>query len=330
MKLTNRTIVFIIGIVLIAISGCGKKTPTHQLEVLSFRLNIPDIEIDEYFGQVTDLDITDQGEFIVMDVMRSGVLRFDKDGNYINDIAGYGSGNYGALCSVNPVDTLLAVNTAGVLEFFTSKGKPVKRHFLRGRGDVAVASDGSYIINRMYDSRRLGYCIETYNKDGKLINKFRTPRCTQEGTEYLDFAFSSITTDNKIIYVPAMVDSGFIYDFQGNLILAKKIKSKLKPYTLEEGKPGPLAEDMYVNEDGIFIVRVNKNQGTGGYVFFDLIEQYNFNFERIAMYTFSMPLTMTVPMYDYSPWYHKFVQRDGIFYFMVSQPFEQLLAFKVK
>ena len=330
MKLIIRTIVFIIGIVLIAISSCGKKVPTHQLEVVSFRLNIPGVEIDKYFGQVTDLDITNQGEFIVMDVMGPGVLRFDKDGNYINNIAGYGSGNYGALCSVNPVDTLLAVNTAGILEFFTARGKPVIRHFLRGRGDISVAADSSFLINRMYDSRIFGNCLETYDKDGKLINKFRTPRCTQEGTEYLDFAFSGIAPDKKIIYVPAMVDSGFIYDFQGNLILAKKIKSKLKPYVLEEGKPGPLAEDMYVNEDGIFIVRVDKNLDTGGFVYFDLIEQYNFKFERIAMYTFSVPLTMTVPMYDFSPWYHKFVQRNGIFYFMVSQPFEQLLAFKAK
>lgn len=330
MKLTNRSIVFIIGIVLIAIFGCGKRVPTYQLEVLPFRLNVPNIEIDKYFSQVTDFDITDQGEFIVMDVMKSGVFRFDKDGNYVNDIAGYGSGNYEALCSVSPVDTLIAINTIGLLEFFTPRGKPVKRHFLRGRGDISVASDSSFLINRMYDSRLFGYCLETYDKTGKPINKFRKPRCTQEGMEYLDFAFSSITSDNKIVYVPAMVDSGFIYDFQGNLILAKKIKSKMKPYELKEGKPGPLAEDMYVNEDGIFIVRVDKNLDTGGFVYFDLIEQYNFNFERIAMYSFSMPLTMTVPMYDFSPWYHKFVQRNGIFYFMVSQPFEQLLAFKAK
>lgn len=330
MKLTNRTIIFIIGIVLIAISGCGKKAPTYQLEATSFRLNIPDVEIDKYFIRVTDFDITDRNEIVVVDIARPGVLIFDENGNFRINIAGYGSGNYERLCSVNLVDTLLAVNTLGVLEFFTFNGKPVKRFFLNGRGDISVAPDGRFIINRMFDSRRLGNCLETYDINGKLIRSFRSPRAAKEGEEILDSAFSRISPDNKIIYMPTVVDSGFIYDFQGKLILAKKIKSNLKPYKLESGQPGALIEDMYVNKDGIFVVRVDKKTSTEEVYYFDLIEQYDFNFNHIASYQFSKPLTMTVVTDLYSPWYHKFVQKDGVFYFMISQPFEQLIAFKVK
>ena len=118
------------------------------------------------------------------------------------------------------------------------------------------------------------------------------------------------------------------YDFDGNLILAKKIKSKLKPYKLEDGAPGILTEDVYVNEDGIFVIRVNKKMSTEKIVVFDLIEQYDFNFDLIASYNFAKPITMTVATEYYSPWYHKFCYKDGLFYFMISQPFEQLIAFK--
>jgi hypothetical protein len=182
----------------------------------------------------------------------------------------------------------------------------------------------------MFDSRRFGNCLETYDVNGKLIRSFRSPRAAKEGEEILDSAFSRVSPDNKIIYMPTVVDSGFIYDLQGDLILAKKIKSKLKPYKLENGQPGALIEDMYVNKDGIFVVRVDKKTSTEEVYYFDLIEQYDFNFNHIASYQFSKPLTMTVVTDLYSPWYHKFVEKDGIFYFMISQPFEQLIAFKAK
>lgn len=332
MKLKNRVICIpvIIAIFIIFLSGCGKKIPTFSLELTEFRLNIPDQELDQYFRRVTDLDITANGEIIVVDPNGPGVLRFDAQGNYVNNIAGYGSGNYEALCSASPVDTLLAVHTIGVLEFFRRQGTPVNRHFLRGRGDIAVASDRGFVINRMYDARLFGYCLETFNPDGKSIKTFRTPRCPEEGMEFLDFAFSRISPDNKIIYIPATIDTGFVYDFDGNLLLAKKIDSSIKPYKLKDGKPGPLVEDLYVDKDGIFIVRVNKKLSTDQVIYFDFIEQYDFNFNRIAAYKFSVPISMTTVPEPYSPWYHKFVYKDGMFYFVISQPFEQLIAFKIK
>jgi len=307
--------------------GCGKNSPSYKLDVTPFSLNIPGVDIDKYFGRVTDVKITPNNEIIVVDV-EGGILRFDSDGKFVNNIAGYGSGNYDAICSATPVGSLLAVNTAGMIEFFTRAGKPVKRFFIRGQGDVDVAKNGSFLINRMYDSFRLGKCLETYDENGKLINKFRSPRCTRKGEEILDFSFSGITNDNKIVYMPATVDSGFIYDFKGNLLLAKKVKSKLRPYKLKDGTPGALIEDVYVNNDGIFVIRVNKKISTEKIVFFDLIEQYDFNFNRIASYHFAKPLTMTVVTEVYSPWYHNFCYKNGIFYFMISQPFEQLIAFK--
>ncbi len=318
----------IAGMLLMFLLACGEKVTTYQMVLTDFRLNIPAEQMDRYFGRVTDLDITEQGDIIVVDVAGPGVVRFDPQGNFVNNIAGYGSGNYETLCSVNPVDSLLAVHTLGLLEFFRPQGTPVNRHFLRGRGDISVASDRSFVINRMYDSRLFGYCLETYDPVGKQIATFRSPRATEAGKEYLDFAFSRITPDRRIVYVPTTVDSGFIYDFQGNLLLARKIPSSLKPYRLKDDKPGPLVEDLYVDEAGIFIVRVNKNLSNEKVVSFDLIEQYDFEFNRIAAYRFAAPLTMTIVPEVYSPWYHKFVHRKGQFYIMMSQPFEQLIVFK--
>jgi|GEM_PF-1276651 len=317
----------LIGILLLSLLACGEKVPTYRMVLTDFRLNIPAEQLDSYFGKVTDLDLTDQGDIIVVDVAGPGVVRFDSQGNFVNNIAGYGSGNYETLCSVSPVDTLLAVHTLGLLEFFRPQGTPVNRHFLRGRGDISVASDGSFVINRMYDSRLLGYCLETYDSIGKQIATFRAPRATEPGKEYLDFAFARITPDHKIVYVPTTVDSGFVYDFQGNLLLARKIKSRLKPYRLKDDKPGPLVEDLYVDEAGIFVVRVNKKLSTEEVVYFDLIEQYDFEFNPIAAYRFAAPLTMTIVPEVFSPWYHKFVHRKGQFYIMMSQPFEQLIVF---
>lgn len=332
MKPKNRAVCIIltIGIIGIVAYGCGKKVPSFSLELTNFRLNVPDRELDQYFRRVTDLDITPSGEIVVVDPSGPGVLRFDAQGNFVNNIAGYGSGNFEALCSASPVDTLLAVHTLGLLEFFRRQGTPVNRHFLRGRGDISMASDRSFVINRMYDARQFGYCLETFNPEGKQIKTFRAPRCPEEGMEYLDFAFSRITPDNKIIYVPTTIDTGFVYDFDGTLLLAKKISSSVKPYKLKDGKPGPLVEDVYVDKDGIFIVRVNKKLSTDQVIYFDWIEHYDLNFNPVAAYKFSLPLTMTTVPEPYSPWYHKFVHKDGIFYFVISQPFEQLIAFKIK
>ncbi|MDZ7376512.1 MAG: hypothetical protein ONB13_07810 [candidate division KSB1 bacterium] len=327
-KYLLRVAGFFAALWLLSLFCCGEKIPTYRMVLTDFRLNIPAEQMDSYFGKVTDLDVTAQGDIIVVDVIGPGVVRFDPQGNFVNNIAGYGSGNYETLCSANPVDTLLAVHTLGLLEFFRPKGTPVTRHFLRGRGDISVASDGSFVINRMYDSRLIGYCLETYDSIGKQIATFRTPRATEQGKEYLDFAFSRVTPDHRIVYVPTTVDSGFIYDFQGNLLLARKIPSDLKPYRLKDKKPGPLVEDLYVDETGIFIVRVNKKLSTDQVVYFDLVEQYDFEFNKIAAYRFAVPLTMTIVPEVYSPWYHKFVHYNGQFFIMMSQPFEQLVVFK--
>lgn len=330
--MSKPNIYILISIVLIFIiaAGCGEKAPSYQLELSSFRLNMSDLEPDKYFARVIDIDVTPQGEIVIVDIDAPGILRFDSSGRFVNDIYAYGGGSYEGLCSVTPADTLLAVHTIGLLEFFRRSGKPVKHHYIRGAGDVLAAHDGSFVINRMYDSFRMGHCLESYEESGKLISKFRAPECSQEGEQMLDFAFTGFTPDNNIIYIPAVKDSALIYDFQGNLILAKKLKSKFKPHKAENGSPVALIEDVYVDEDGIFIVRIIEKMSDENAVFFDLIEQYDFDFNRIASYKFANPLTMTVPTDPYSPWYHKFCHKDGIFYFMLSQPIEQLMAFVVK
>ena len=334
MKVKKRITNVIAALLVLSASfftGCGDKVPEYQLEIIpSFRLDVPDVDLDKYFTKVTDVSVTNDGGFIIVDIAGPGVLLFDNEGNYEKNLAGFGSGNYEALCSAAQVDTMIAIHTLQLLEIVTENGKPVKRHFLRGRGDIAIAQDGRFLFNRMYDSRMFKICLESYDENGAVINKFRTPRAQQEGEEILDFAFSRLTPDSKIVYVPTVTDSAFVYDFEGNLLVKKKLESKLKPYKMEEDAPGSLVEDVFVNEDGIYIIRVNKELTNEKIVYFDLIEQYDFDLNRIATYRIAKPLTMTVPVDIFSPWYHKFVVKDGVFYIMVSQPFEQLIAFQVK
>lgn len=334
MKVNRKSYLLLVGlfaVLYMIISGCGDSIPTYKLEVIpSFRLNIPNVDLDKYFKQVTDVTVTKNGGFIIVDIAAPGVLLFDENYNYINNIAGYGSGNYETLCTAAQVDSLVAVHTINTLELLTARGKPVKRHFMRGRGDIAVTYDGRFLINRMYDSRVRGHCLETYDADGKPIKEFRSPRATEEGMELLDFGFSRLTPDSKIVYVPTVVDSAFIYDFDGNLLLAKKLKSSMKPYETEEGTPGSMVDDIAVSEEGIFIIRINKELTTDKIVFFDLIEQYDFELNRVAAYKLAKPITITTETTIVSPWYNNFAVKDGKFYMMVSQPFEQLIAFQPK
>ena len=329
--LTSRTrfLIFSSWAIFLLLWGCSK-VPSHKLEVVPFTLNVKNVNPAHYFRRVTDFNITQDNGFVITDIDGPGVLRFDSEGNFINNIAGYGSGNYEALCSATPVDSLIAIHTFGLIELFTDKAKPVRRYFMRGRGDVFFAPNGDYVINRMYDSFRFGHCLETYDASGKLIKQFRSPRASGEDDAILDFAFCGIADSNKIFYLPAIGDSGFVYDWDGNLILAKKIKSKLKPYQLKDGRPGPLIEDAFVNEEGIFVVRVNKKLSKEEIVYFDLIEQYDFNLDLVASFHLEEPLTMSMQTDFYSPWYHKFCYKNGVFYFIISQPYEQFIALKVK
>ena len=325
-----RTILLIsLMSILIVIAGCGEKAPTYQLEPSTFRLQMQDAAPEGPFVRVVDIDVTPQNEFIIVDLDAPGVFRFASDGKFVNDIYGHGSGNYQGLCSATPVDSVLAVNTVGLVEFFNRDGRPLYRHFIRGRGDVQIAGDRKFVINRMYDSFRSGHCLETYDENGKLINAFRTPQCTQEGEEMMDFAFTGITPENEIVYIPAVKDSVFIFDFQGNSLKAGRLKTKFRPRKAEDGSPIVLMEDVYADRDGIFIVRINESVKKEGAVHFDLIEQYDFDLNHVASYTFEKPLTMTVHTDYYSPWYHRFCHKDNTFYFMISQPYEQFMAFTV-
>ncbi|MFZ5517532.1 MAG: hypothetical protein ACOY90_12875 [Candidatus Zhuqueibacterota bacterium] len=334
MKLNRYSSLWLFTIIAVlagSFSGCSKSVPTYEMEIVkSFRLNIPNVDLDKYFKRVTDVDLSQNGGFVIVDIAGPGVLLFDEQGNYINNIAGYGSGNFETLCSATFVDTLIAVYTLNQIEFFTANGTPVKRHFTRGRGDAAIARDGSFVFNRMIDARTQGACLETYDTNGKLITKFRSPRAKEEGMEMLDFGFSRLTPDSRIVYVPVVVDSAFIYDFNGNVLLSKKLKSALKPYKNKDDKPGALVEDVVVNDDGIFIVRLDKELSNETIVYFNLIEQYDFNLNRVAAYKFATPITMTTATEIYSPWYNNFAVRNGVFYLMVSQPFQQLIAFQAK
>ncbi len=319
--------IFVLVIILSVIISCGKE---KKLEEIPFTLSIPNLTPDKYFHRVTDLDINYYGEIFVMDIDGPGVLRFDVDGNFVSDIAGYGMGNYEALCSLHPLDSMIVVNTLGVIETFSPNGKPVKQRFYRGRGEVDVAPDGSYFINRMYDSHRFGYCLETYDENGKLIKQFRKPRCELEGEEFKDFAFARVAPNKQIVYAPTTNDSIFIYDFQGNLLKAGELETKSKPFKMPDGGASPTFEDIYVNDSGIFIARIDTKKSTKELVYVNLIEQYDFNLNLVNSYHLPESITMTVKTDYFSPWYHKFVEKNGIFYFMVSEPYEHLVAYQVK
>ena len=318
-------LMLVFGLILL---NCGEMVPTQELRQTDFQLNFPNIEPELYFSKVVDIDISTNGEIFLVDVDKAAIFRFDVKGNALGDISGRGTGRYDALCSVNLFDTLVASHTLGSLELLSRSGVHKKHFLLEGGGDVSCAPDGRYVMNRMHDSHKLGHCLETYDKTGKLLKRFRNSRMGNTEESFMDFSFSRATPDGQIVYVPTLLDTVSMYDFDGNLLLSKVLKSIAKPFKIEEKDYETSVEDVFVNSDGIFIARIDPEKSTEQKVYVNLIEQYDFNLEYVKAYKLPESISMTVPPVFYAPWYHNFAVKDGKFYFVVTEDYQKLVVYE--
>jgi hypothetical protein len=192
------------------------------------------------------------------------------------------------------IDTTLILHNLGSLQFYSLDGQ------FRKASPSADAEPSRYLRTadprqRMGDKGQFGYCLETYDASGALLNTFRSPRSVFYQLAGVDFAFAAFTPTGEIAYIPTLLDSAFLYDRSGKLLL----KKKLEPVRNSENTTFVFhMEDLYVNQDGIFVLRVNPelSQET---VFCQTIDQYDFKFNRIK--SFVLPKAVTIGI-DLEPW----------------------------
>jgi len=305
--------------------SCGK-TPTIELKQTSFHLQIPSAATEEFFSRVKHLTMDNAGRFYILDTDKSTVSKFDATGAFIKELIHFGSGDgyVNRPSSLQIIDTTLILHNLGSLQFYSLDGQFRKSIPIGGRGAVTVSQDGLILVNRMGDKGQFGYCLETYDASGALLNTFRSPRSVFYQLAGVDFAFAAFTPTGEIAYIPTLLDSAFLYDRSGKLLL----KKKLEPVRNSENTTFVFhMEDLYVNQDGIFVLRVNPelSQET---VFCQTIDQYDFKFNRIKSFVLPKAVTIGIDLEPWAPWYHKFVVAGDRFYLMVSHPLEHLQVFE--
>ncbi|NLP10476.1 hypothetical protein GX408_08795 [bacterium] len=307
------------------LSSCGK-TPRIELKQTAFHLQLSATASEEYFGRVKHLAIDKAGNFYILDVDKSTVSKFNADGAFVKQLIGFGWGDgyINRPSSLQIIDTTLILHNLGSLQFYSLDGQFRKSIPIGGRGSVTVAPDGLILINRMGDKAQFGYCLETYDASGTLLNTFRSPRSVFYQLAGVDFAFAAFTPAGEIAYIPTLLDSAFLYDRSGKLLLQKK----LEPVRNSETTTFVFhMEDLYVNQDGLFVLRVDPKL-TQETIFCQTIDQYDFKFNRIRSFTLPQAVTIGIDAEPWAPWYHKFVVADNRFYLMVSHPMEHLKVFE--
>lgn len=307
------------------LSSCGK-TPTIELKQTAFHLQIPSTATEEFFSRVKHLAMDKAGQFYILDKDKSTVSKFDASGAFVKELIHFGSGDgyVNRPSSVQIIDTTLILHNLGSLQFYSLDGQFRKSIPIGGRGAVTVSPDGLILVNRMGDKGQFGYCLETYDASGTLLHTFRSPRSVFYKLAGVDFAFADFIPTGEIAYVPTLLDSAFLYDRSGKLLL----KKKLEPIRNSENTTFIFhMEDMYVNQDGIFVLRVNPELSQE-IVFCQTIDQYDFKFNRIKSFVLPQAVTIGIDLEPWAPWYHKFVVADNRFYLMVSHPLEHLKVFE--
>jgi hypothetical protein len=227
-------------------------------------------------------------------------------------------------------DSLLLVHNRGSIDLLDLDGNCLNFFMYRGFTDVSISPQRTIVVNRMNRAIEFGFFIETYDLNGKQIKTFGPPRGEIYKNRDVDFAFTGFTSDDNLVYVPAFLDSIYIYDMDGNILkrarraISKSIQPKVdEPLEL-------LVEDICVANDRIFVLRVDKKKSTTSEIYVRHIAEYNLDLELINSYELPESITMSIEAFGLAPWYHKFLVKDNLFMFMVSKPVEHLVAFTPK
>jgi len=318
------TPIFIVLIMLLLLS-CGSKAPRSALVKADFSLNLPYDQETSPFERVKVIKTDGSGNFYVLDAEKLVIFKFDSAGNFIKLLGGAGNkcGELGLPSAMDIYnDSLLIVHNRGTIDLLNLDGKCQRFFFIRGFADMSISPTGTVVLNRMSSALDLGFFIETYSLAGRQINTFGPPRGRKYQNRDADFAFTGFLSNSNLVYVPAFLDSIFIYNLDGKIV--KRARRAIpNDYVPAPDKPLKFnVEDVYVTDDRIFVLRVDQKKSTKLYTYVKEIAEYDadLNFRRI--YELPESITMSIESFALAPWYHKFIVRDNLFIFMVSRPVE--------
>ena len=330
-KYVINSILIIFALLIVFVFSCSKQTPKIKLVQSDFRLSLPDSLTGEYLTIVTNITVDKDGFIYILDNGKNEVLKFNPSGDFHSIFvkSGRGFGSIYRPCSINVFDTLFVLHNTGSLEYFDLSGKYFDKVLSHGRFDAVYADDKIVIVSRMVDSYQYEGCIEKYTRETEELLAFRSSRFFLHRDVTADFIFTRMVSDSQLVIVPAVEDSIFLYDIDGKLLKSKRIVN-----THEKIKDVPdslvfRTEDIFVDNNYIYLLRVDHKKSTEEIVYVKYIEQYNSNLAFVQSLELPYSVTMTTAIEPWSFCYHKFFVRKDKFYFMVSKPGEQMVVFEV-
>lgn len=311
-------------------SFCGKSVPHIRLVKADFTLQLPYGQEASPFEKVKCLKMDSQGNFYLLDSEKLVIFKFDASGNFVSVFGGEGveCGKLSFPLAMDVYkDSLLLVHNKGSIDLLDLEGNCLRFLLIPGSADMSISPDRTIVLNQMNFAIESGFFIETYDLAGRRLHTFSPSRGRQFQNSVADVAFTGFTSDNQLVYVPAFLDSIFIYDLAGNIVKRAR-RAFDKSTELKADKPLEfLVEDVYVDDDRIFILRVDQKKSNDSEIYVREIAEYNLDLEFVRMYKLPEALTMSIETISPAPWYHKFLVRNNLFMFMVSKPVEHLVAF---
>ncbi len=313
--------------------ACRKEVLHVHLEKADFALKVPCDEETSPFGKVKALKMDSQGNLYILDSEKLLIFKFDAAGNFVKLFGGEGS-QCGKLSFPSAMDvykdSLLLVHNKGSIDLLDLEGNCLRYIFVHGFVDLSIAPNRILVLNQMNFALDVGFFIETYDLAGRKLNSFSPTRGSKLQNRVADVAFTGFTSDNFLVYVPAFLDSIYLYDLQGNIVKQARravgVASTIAPDEPLEYQ----IEDICVDNNRIFVLRVDKKASTEEGIYVREIDEYNVDLELIRTFELPEAVTMSIETISPSPWYHKFLVRNNIFMFMVSKPVEHLLSFAPK
>lgn len=310
---------------------CTRDVPHIKLTKTDFSLNLPYSEEASPFGKIKTVKMDGSGNFYILDSEKHFIFKFDSSGNFVKLIGGEGNqcGELSLPAGIDVFgDSLLLVQNYGSIDLLDLDGKCQRFFLIRGFADFSISPSGIIVLNRMNNALDLGFFIETYGLEGRQLRTFGPPRGLKYQNRDADFAFTGFTSDNRLVYVPAFLDSIYIYDLDGNIL--KSARSAIpEPRTPKPGEPLKFrVEDIYVDNDKLFVLQVDFESSTDTLTYVRYIAEYNLELKLQRIYQLPEPLTMSVELLAAAPWYHKFIVRNERFIFMASKPIEHLIIFE--
>ncbi len=318
---------FVLILIFLMMTACDK-APRVKLEKIPFSFTFPDSS-EHGFSRVLDMDQDEVGNYYVVDSKDLRVYQFDSSGFLIDTLvhAGSGFGSVWRPLSIHTYDSLVVLYNIGSLEYFKA-GKLQRKLLPSGRAEILIDDEGTIVLNRGSDSYQHKYLMQVRSADGKKISQFGTPRQPRFPDRNPDLAFMGVLPQKRIVYAPAFLDSIFLYNYQGELLKADKLKNTYQKSKTAEDSLIFEIEDLDTYEDRIYIVRINQEKTDEETVYVDQIEEYNTDLEPVRIYALPEPIATSTHLEPWSMLYHRFLVTEDMFLFFVSEPYEHLQAFK--